>query len=259
LKEGRTIPEPARLWAGSNEPLFAALPGTILANLYNPRSENALLWNLIYPRAQPSLSLRSLLTLKTMWGTPNPGNLKDDEMIPYYWGYAQDGSRLAELDDVLDEVDGSGPKTEIDLFLLGQQLLIAIEVKHNSVFGRCSRYTAHRCPEIHASEAEASICRYWEPGPGQFVRALAFGTRPQNGDVDVICNAHYQLARTFVVGQTLAWKLRRDFALWIFLPQKRWRAIEKSWLDFADRVVDDRMWRWMRAISWEQIQTLPPR
>jgi hypothetical protein len=172
LKESKSIPKPSRLWTGSGEPLFSALPGTILANFYNPQSENALLWNLIYPRAQPSLSLRSLLSLKTLWGTPDPGDYKDDELIPYYWGYAQDGSRLRDLDSVLDEVDGPGPKTEIDLFLLGQHRLIAIEAKHNSVFGRCSRYAAHRCPEIHASDEEGTVCRYWEPGPGQFVAWL---------------------------------------------------------------------------------------
>jgi hypothetical protein len=257
LKEGRTIPEPARLWAGSGEPLFAALPGTILANFYNPHSENALLWNLIYPRAQPSLSLGSLLALKTLWGTPEPGDYKDDELIPYYWGYAQGGSRLSGLDGVLDAVDGPGPKTEIDLFLLGKQRLIAVEAKHNSVFGHCSRYAAHRCPEIHKSEGTTSTCHYWEPGPGQFEGAFAFGSRPTNEDVGVPCHRHYQLARTYLVGRNIAERLGLDFALWVFLPQKRWRAIEATWKDFTDRVIDDHAWRWMRVISWEQIQTLP--
>jgi hypothetical protein len=57
----------------------------------------------------------------------------------------------------------------------------------------------------------------------------------------------------------LAQRLGLDFALWVFLPQKRWRMIEATWKDFTDRVVDDHAWRWMRVISWEQIQSLPTR
>lgn len=252
-------PEPARLWAGSRERIFTVLPGTVLANFNNPRSENALLWNIIYPRAQPYLSLHSLLRLKHFWGSSSPDDVKDDQLIPYYWGYRQNGSRLHALDDVLNELDGSGPKTEIDLFLLGQRNIILVEAKHTSVFGRCMRYSSRRCPEIHPAQADESVCRYWEPGPANFADALAFGSRPDYDAEEIPCYTHYQLARTFVIGKTLAEQLSRQFALWVFLPQKHWRVVEKTWMDFVDRVVDDHLWRWMRVISWEQIQTLPSR
>jgi hypothetical protein len=192
----------------------------VLANFNTPRSENALLWNLLYPRSQPSLSLAALLALSSLWGTAPPGEVRDDQLHPFYWGHGLDGSRLQGLDDALKEVDGPGPKTEIDLILLGKKVLISVEAKHTSLFGRCSRYAAMRCPEIHV---------------------------------------HYQLARTVMVGHHLAKRLNREFALWIFLPQARWRSIEKTWLDFADRVLDDHIWRSMRVISWEQVQSLPVR
>jgi hypothetical protein len=251
--------ESKRLWAGSGEALFNVLPHTILANFRSPRSENALLWNLIYPRAQPSLSLKALLELDALWGTPNLPFDVDDQLIPYYWGYRLDGSSLEKLEDVLMAVDGPGPKTEIDLMLLGYRYLFAVEGKHTSGFGRCARYQSHRCPEIHRTESDKQICRYWEPGVTRFSTLLELGDRPTPGSEQVPCNTHYQLARTYLIGHELAEQLNRDFALWVFLPRKRWRALEPSWLDFVERVKDDRAWGWMRAIAWEQIQSLPIR
>jgi hypothetical protein len=259
MLKGGSTPNPARLWAGSSEPIFSALPGTILANFRNPRSENALLWNLLYPRALPSLSLRSLLGLQSLWGTSNPGGIKDDDLVPYYWGFGLDGAPLEGLTEVLSEVDGPGPKTEVDLFLLGREVLIAVEAKHTTLFGRCSRYAFQRCPEIHSSEIETSPCRSWEPGPARFSNALVLGDRPDSETEEIPCNTHYQLARTLIVGGRLAQKLDCIFALWIFLPEGRWRLMERSWLDFVDRVSDDRLWRSMRVISWEQIERIPTR
>ncbi len=259
MSEGKPGHVPPRLWTGSNEPIFSVLPGTVLANFNTPRSENALLWNLLYPRSQPSLSLAALLALSSLWGTAPPGEVRDDQLHPFYWGHGLDGSRLQGLDDALKEVDGPGPKTEIDLILLGKKVLISVEAKHTSLFGRCSRYGAMRCPEIHVHDSSEPSCRYWEPGSGRFSDLLAFGRRPEAASLEAPCNVHYQLARTVMVGHHLAKRLNREFALWIFLPQARWRSIEKTWLDFADRVLDDHIWRSMRVISWEQVQSLPVR
>ena len=252
--------EPSRLWAGSGEAIFSALPQTILTNFYSPRSENALLWNLIYPRAQPSLSLQTLLDLEPLWGTADLGIERDEPLIPYYWGYHLDGSRLDALDQVLTGINAKGPRTEVDLFFLGERTLISIESKHTSGFGRCSRYAARCCPEIHNAHLEEPVnCQYWQPGPARFSELLQVGPRPTPESDAVPCNVHYQLARTYLVGSTLAWRLGRQFALWIFLPRKRWRALEPTWLDFVERVDDDQAWRWMRAIAWEQIAMLPTR
>lgn len=252
-------PHPKRLWTGSGEAIFSVLPNTILTNFYSDRSENALLWNLIYARAQPTLSLKALLALKPLWGSADLGDDQDDHLVPYYWGYHRDGSRLQWLDDTLADVDGAGPRTEVDLFLLGERRLIAVESKHTSGFGRCARYAAQRCPEIHPANTDDPHCRYWEPGPALFTNLLQVGPRPTSESDAVPCNVHYQLARTLLVGSELARRLGRQFALWVFLPRKGWRALEPAWLDFVARVDDDLAWRWMRAIAWEQIRSLPAR
>jgi hypothetical protein len=260
MKESNALRvEPARLWGGSGEALFNVLPQTILANFYSPRSENALLWNLIYPRAQPSLSLNALLELHALWGTPSLVPAGDDQLIPYYWGYRLDGSSLEKLEDVLMAIDGPGPKTEIDLILLGDHYLFAVEGKHTSGFGRCARYQSHRCPEVHGAESDEMVCRYWEPGVTRFSDVLELGDRPTPESDKVPCNIHYQLARTYLIGRVLAEQLDRDFALWVFLPKIRWRALEPGWLDFIERVRDDHAWSWMRVLAWEQIQSLPTR
>jgi hypothetical protein len=257
VSEGKPGHVPQRLWTGSSEPIFSVLPGTVLANCNNPRSENALLWNLLYPRSQPSVSLAALLALSSLWGTATPGEVRDDQLLPFFWGYGLNGSRLKGLDAVLREVDGPGPKTEIDLILLGEKVLITVEAKHTSLFGRCSRYGAMRCPEIHENDSAESSCRYWDTGSGRFADLLGFGSRPEPTSLEVPCNVHYQLARTVMVGYHLAQRLDREFALWIFLPQARWRSVEKTWLDFSERLLDDHIWRSLRVISWEQLQSLP--
>ncbi len=249
--------QPERLWAGAEEAIFSALPGTILSNFYTPRSENALLWNLIYPRAHPSINLRALLTLKPLWGTTDLQMDEEEVLTPYFWGYHIDGTRLPGLEQVLVEIDGAGPRTEIDLFLSGASTLIAVEAKHTGGFGRCSRYMAAQCPEVHPATTGTAVCRYWELGPSRFADQLAMGDRPMLDQMVIPCNDHYQLARTYLVGKTLAQRLGRRFALWIFIPRKRWRSLQTGWLDFAERVQDDRVWRWMRVIPWEELQKLP--
>jgi hypothetical protein len=203
------------------------------------------------------MSLTRLLELSSLWGTSREDDWLDDSLIPYYWGFSQDGARLQALDSVLEEVDGPGPKTEIDLFLLGKEFLIAVEAKHTSTFGRCARYSSQRCPEVHRAQTNEPICRYWEPGAGHFTECLSLGSRPDPEALTVPCHTHYQLARTLLIGRALARRMERQFTLWSFLPEKRWRSVEATWIDFSERVLDDQLWRRMRVLSWEQIQTLP--
>ncbi|MGH2619172.1 MAG: hypothetical protein ACRDHG_01200 [Anaerolineales bacterium] len=239
--------------AGSAEPVFRVLPQRILEDLRHPRSESSLLWNLVYPRAQPTLSLRSLLELSPLWGTQL--GLGDEGLRPYYWGYDVSGERLDGLDSVLEAVDGSGQQTEVDLFLLGERQLVLVEAKRSGGLGRCGRYLSGRCPEIHLPDQAG--CRYWEIPAATFSNSLAFGSRPTPESDSPSCNRHYQLARTLKVGSALAAELNRKLHLWLWAPRARWPALETDWLDFADRVTEAAIWRHLRVLDWEAIRTLP--
>ncbi|MGD2254092.1 MAG: hypothetical protein PVF70_14375 [Anaerolineales bacterium] len=248
---------PRRLLVGQEERIFDVLPQSVLANLYHAASENALLWNLIYPLAQPTLSLAALLSLRPLWGTAAL-QADEDDLRPYYWGYSVDGERLPGLDQALDSVDGPGPRTEVDLFLVGETNLVLVEAKHMSGPGRCSRYGSGRCPEVHVEEVGAQeSCRYWELPSSRFDRLLELGERPQPDDTAPPCNRHYQLARTLTLGATLAAEHGLDLHLWMITPRSRWASLQKSWLDFAERVREDSVWRRMRVLSWETIAGLP--
>jgi hypothetical protein len=86
---------PKQVISGEDEGIFLVLPESVLTNFLNPTSENALLWNVIYPLAQPTIALTDLLNIRPLWGNPNEGNTTDDALIPYYWGYDVDGERLS--------------------------------------------------------------------------------------------------------------------------------------------------------------------
>jgi hypothetical protein len=133
-------PRPERWLQGAGEPIFEALPASVLDNTRHPRSENALLWNTLYPRLWPTSRLSDLLKLPPLWGTPKLP-FSDEDLRPYFWGYAVDGQHLPGLDAALDAVDGPGPSTEVDLFLVGRTQLILVEAKHTSGLGRCSTRT----------------------------------------------------------------------------------------------------------------------
>jgi hypothetical protein len=157
-------------------------------------------------------------------------------------------------------VDGEGPKTEVDFFLLSQTNIIVIEVKHTSSLGRCSRYAHTRCPEIHANVAGVEgSCRYWEEGQALFSSQLRFGSKPTLASSSPPCNRHYQLARTLMVGKTLADRLNRRLHLWLVLPSKQWQGHQTTWLDFVQRVRSDEFWRRMRVLSWESVKSLGTR
>jgi hypothetical protein len=252
-------PVSPRILVGSDEPFFSRLPATIADNLRRPGSESALLWNLIYPLAQPAISLRRLLHAPVLWGVPTL-ELEEDQLQPYFWGRGINGRPLPGLDGALQAVDGAGPQTEIDLLLVGQRHLIAVEAKHLADFGICRRYQHERCPEIHADVQDAfRPCRYWEPGAGYFSARLDVGERPVPGTAQPPCWRHYQLARTLLAGSELAGRLDRHLSLWAFVPRRRWPALQSDWLDFVDRLIDADLWRRARVISWEAINALPRR
>jgi hypothetical protein len=242
---------------GLEEPVFDRLPQSVIANFDRPRSENALLWNIFYPRSKPYLNWRSLAALQPEWGTTlRLMREPDDDLNPYFWGYHISGDRLEGLDRILAEVDGPGPKTEIDLFLRGSSKLVVVEAKNTSGLGRCSRYQAGRCPEIHAPEEGAyDPCRYWEVGAGQMSVELELGSRPIPGSPSPACHRHYQLARTLLVGSALARDLGLELHMWLLLPRRSWRAFKPTWLDFARRVRDEALWRRLRVLAWEELQS----
>lgn len=251
----RRISNHQKILVGSEEHVFSALPNQVLANLRHSNSESALLWNLIYPLTQPTLALKSLMAIPPLWGTADP-DFRDESIEAYFWGFNLSGERLAVLDEVLQRIDGSGPKTEIDLFLLGNMDLVLVEAKHLSGLGRCARYARRRCPEIHIKEGDLrEECRYWQAGEQAFNSHLEFGSRPSAGQPSPPCNRHYQMARTLLVGVTLAKELGLRPHLWLILPRQQWRTLEKTWLDFADRVRDDRLWRCLRVFAWEDLQS----
>jgi hypothetical protein len=239
-----------RILHGEQEPIFRALPQTILDNLKSPSSESAVLWNVIYPNAQPTIALRQLLTIRPIWGSHV--EVLDDDLIPYFWGYAASGTRLPGLDNTLDAVESRGPHTEVDVFLLGDRNIIAIEGKNLATLGRCSRYQKSRCPEVHGSPIEAT-CRYWEVPISQFSPLLDFDTRPDQETENPPCNRHYQLARTLLIGTRMAEVMGLVPHLWLLLPRNRWGSAEKAWVDFSNRVKDEDMWKRLRVIALEDL------
>ena len=251
-------PSPRRILVGSDEPIFNVLPERVRGNLRTPTSENALLWNLIYPLAQPKISISKLLNLRPLWGTSSLPETVEDDLTPYFWGYSIDGDRLVYLDEVLEEVNGPGLKTEVDLFLLGDRNLIVVEAKHVGGLGRCKRFANLHCPEIHRDAEELTdVCRYWEDGTAYFGTHLEFGPRPEPGEETPPCHRQYQLARTLLVGYSLTKRLQLQYHLWLIVPRGRWRSFERDWLDFSDRVRDDALWRRLRVSAWEDIRDLP--
>lgn len=248
-----TLPKLNGILAGSEEPVFRVLPQRVVDDMKHPRSESALVWNSIYPRAQPTIDLAQLLSLTPLWGS-SIGPISD-RLVPYYWGFDQDGRRLPNLDRVLDRIDGPGPRTEVDLFLLGEGELILVEAKHMAGLGKCGRFGSGRCPEIHAVPSSSS-CRYWTEDPSLFSTVLDLGLKPELDDPAPACDSHYQLARTALVGNALSRVLNRRLHLWLIVPRMRWGALERDWIDFSERISDDQLWRRLRVLAWEDIHAL---
>jgi len=258
MNDDRIAHSPKHILTGAREPIFKVLPAGVLANMAVEGSENALLWNLFYPLAQPALELRDLIGLRPLWGTALSADDFRDRLTPFFWGYGVEGNRLEGLDAVLDSVDGAGSRTEVDLYLRGENHLVVVEAKNLAIPGRCSRYAAGRCPEIHRDETDPSGgCRYWEHDGARFEAALEFGERPAPGDDSPVCDRHYQLGRTLLVGITLAERLGLALHTWLVTPLTTWHRLERGWLDFAGRVRDESIWRRLRVLPWEGIKALP--
>jgi hypothetical protein len=257
-KQHRELRPKSRILHGAEEPIFKVLPDQVLANLRYPGSENAILWNLIYPLAQPRISLAALLSLPPLWGTVDL-ELEDEPLQPFFWGYSIQGERLGPLEEALQSVDGSGNQTEVDLYLVGEEHLILVEAKHLSGFGRCSRFGHKRCPEVQMIMGGEESCRYWEEGEQAFARLLSFGSRPEPAEEIPVCNRHYQLARTMLVGDALSRRMNVKLHLWAMISKKHWRSLEGDWLDFTERVHSDERWRHMRVLAWEDVRTLEVR
>lgn len=251
-QQGRPLPG---IMAGHGEPIFDALPGNVLGNLRRRSSENALVWNAIYPLARPDLDLAKLLAARPLWGTPGL-QAGDDRLRPYFWGYDVEGRQLEGLSQATERVDGPGPSTEIDLLLVGQRNLIAVEAKRGSGFGRCSRYGSGSCPEIHARTSDGEACRYWDAPAARFAKLLEIGERPQPGAERPTCDRHYQLARSLLVGRSLAQRRGLQFHLWLFVPRAAWPRLQRSWQDFADRLRESDQWRRLRVLAWEDLVEL---
>jgi hypothetical protein len=261
---------PKKILAGHDEPIFDKLSPDLVANLRSPRSENALIWNLIYPQARPGLSFARLSAIRPLHGTPLPATA-EDTLIPYFWGWSIEGSRMEGLDEVGGSIDGG--QTEADLLLLGRDNLVLVEAKRFSGFGRCGRYLAERCPEIHRyaqrapsdeleavdpmsephAESEAGECPYWSEPVARFDNLLDFGPRPDPSSSAPACSRHYQLARLLILGSTLAARLGRTFHLWGVVPQNEWKRLRPDWEDFVERLRDERVWRRARVLSWEEV------
>ncbi len=135
------------------------------------------------------LRLEQLLSITPLWGSAlDAGNA--DRLEPYFWGVHPSGRELEGLSEALDEVDGPGPRTEIDLLLRGTSNLVVIEAKNLSTLGRCGRHQRKVCPEVHLSaEHWLDRCRYWEVPAARFDRLLDFGARPGPGAATPPCAA----------------------------------------------------------------------
>lgn len=253
----RPRPPYHRILAGSGEAIFKSLPQRVLDNLRRPNSENALVWNLVYPVATPTIDHASLLSVPPLWGTA-AAHPEHDDLTPYYWGYAVSGEKLSALSAALRDADGAGPQTEVDLILAGQKQLVLVEAKHMSGLGRCSRYAKRSCPEIHSGDEERrDPCRYWHEPLSRFAADLDLGERPKPGTDSPPCNRHYQLARTLRVGALLSRRMGLNLSLWLIVPRPHWHTLERTWLDFTERVREDESWRRMRVLAWEDVAALP--
>jgi hypothetical protein len=243
---------PRRILSGGEERIFSVLPPRVLENLRNPASENALLWNLIYPLARPNLNLSVLLSLRRLWGT---ALRSEDKLKPYFWGFGLDGAPLEALRDAVEVLGGGELTIEADLVLVGDENVIVVEAKHLGSPGRCGRYARGRCPEIHVEGVPpGATCRYWEAPEAAFSSALDFGVRPTPVVERPPCSVHYQLGRTLLLARALGARLGLLPHFWLIVPAVRWRRLETGWLDFVERVRDPEMWRRLRVLDWEAVR-----
>jgi hypothetical protein len=53
----------------------------------------------------------------------------------------------------------------------------------------------------------------------------------------------------------LAEALDMTMHLWLLMPRKRWGSVERDWMDFANRVKDEGLWKRMRVIALEDFSS----
>ena len=245
-------PPPKGVLSGEREPLFAYLPEEVQRNMQRRESESALVWEAFYPFAHAGISLKDWSSIRPLWGSPVPSAI-DDRLIPYFWGLRVDGSPLAGLAEAAQAVAGREDRLEVDLYLKGSRVLVAIEAKTDGDPARCGRYEAGRCPEIHGGDKP---CRYWD-GPSTFDPSLDFGIRPGPGlEERPPCARHYQLARTLLMVENLGRANGLEPYLCLLIPRRRWPSLFSPWEDFAERVRDEAQWRRLRVVGWEDLEGL---
>jgi hypothetical protein len=251
-RRGSSAPRPKGVLAGEREPIFTYLPEEVRANMLREGSESAVVWNSFYPFTQDGLSFRAWCRIRPLWGSPVVPD-DDDRLVPYFWGLRADGAPLEGLRQAAAAIAGREDRLEVDLFLKGGRVLIAIEAKTEGDPGRCGRYEAGRCPEIHGGDA---ACRYWEGGV-TFNASLDFGSRPlPEAEERPLCAQHYQLARTLLIVEQLGRAEGLIPHLCLLVPRRRWPAMRGQWQDFAERVRDDGTWGRLRVVAWEDLEGL---
>lgn len=251
-RRGPQAPPPKGIVSGEREAVFAYLPEEVRRNMQRPDSESALVWDSFYPFAHDGVSFTAWSAIRPLWGSPILPET-DDRLIPYFWGLRVDGTPLDGLGEAAEAVAGREDRLEVDLFLKGGRVLIAIEAKTEGDPGRCGRYEAGRCPEIHGGDA---ACRYWEGGL-TFNASLDFGSRPlPEAEERPLCAQHYQLARTLLIVEQLGRAEALIPHLCLLVPRRRWPAMRAQWQDFAERVRDDGTWGRLRVVAWEDLQSL---
>jgi len=245
----RRRPAPKGILAGADEAIFSVLPQEVLAQMRRAGSESAVVWDTFYPTAHAGISLLAWTAIRPLWGTAvEPQD--DDVLIPYFWGRRVDGDTLPGLSTAAEVVAGREDRLEVDLFLRGERHLIAVEAKTEGEPGRCSRYEAGRCPEVHGG---SEPCRYWEAGV-RFADYLEFGERPTPLSAErPPCARHYQLARTLLMARHLGRENGLEPHVCLLVPRRGWPSLRSEWQDFAERVKDEDLWRRLRVIAWEDL------
>lgn len=244
-----SAPPPKGVLSGEREPVFSFLTEEVRRNMRRRGSESALLWESFYPFAHAGLSLSSWLAIRPLWGSAISATT-EDRLEPYFWGRRIDGASLPGRSAAAQAIAGREDRLEVDLLLLGERTLIAVEAKVEAEPGRCGRFEGGQCPEVHGGDEP---CRYWETGV-RFTDHLEFGERPTPVSIErPVCARHYQLARTLLMAQHLGRENDLEPHVCLLVPRRGWPALRSEWQDFAERVRDEDLWRRLRVIAWEDL------
>jgi hypothetical protein len=165
--------------SGEREPVFTYLPEEVQRNMQRRDSESALLWAAFYPFAHSGILFRDWSAIRPLWGSPIPSE-SDDRLIPYFWGLRVDATPLEGMAEAAHAIAGREDRLEVDLYLKGERVLVAIDAKTDADPAGCGRYEAGRCPN-HGGEAP---CRYWEGG-ATFYQSLVRGPRDERRKISM--------------------------------------------------------------------------